>query len=88
MKKLFAFGCFAHYPQRILAAVHGFALVDIELGLNVIALELSATPFADTKADFHDPQFALRHVQSLAHSAGRKIALLISNSTTTRLPVS
>ena len=71
MKRLLAFGGFAHDPQGILAAVQRLALVGVELCLNVGILELGIAPFADAKPLFHDPQFALRHDFSLAHREGR-----------------
>ena len=71
ISRLFAFGCLAHDPQCILAAVRRLAFVSIELGLNVGILKLSTAPFTDSKALFHDPQFALRHDFSLAHWEGR-----------------
>lgn len=70
MKRLLAFRGFAHDPQSVLAAVYRLALVGIELRLNVGIIELSIASFADAKARFDDPQFALRHVQSLAHREG------------------
>lgn len=64
--------------QSILATVHWFALVGIELLGNIelhigqTGLKLSVTTFADANGGmgvFHDPQVALRHDCSLAHSA-------------------
>jgi hypothetical protein len=70
VRRLLAFGGFAHDPQSVLAAVYRLALVGIELRLNVGILELSIAPFADAKALFHNSQFALRHDFSLAHREG------------------
>jgi hypothetical protein len=72
MSRLLVFRSFAHDPQGVLAAVQLFALVGVKLYLHVLALELSATSFANTKPLFHDPQFALRHDFSLAHLAWRQ----------------
>jgi len=82
VRRLLIFGRFAHDAKRVLATVYRLALVGIKLGLNAGVFELGITPFADSKPLFHDPQFALRHDLSLAHSAGR-IDLWISNGTTT-----
>ena len=75
MRKLLVFRSFVHDSQRILTAVHRLALVGIELRLNISILELSiaALAHADGRSSlFHNPQLALRHVQSLAHLAGRQ----------------
>ena len=74
IRTLFAFRSFAHDPQGVLAAVHGLALVGVELCLNIGILELRVAPFAyadGRRGLFHDPQFALCHDCSLAHPAGR-----------------
>jgi hypothetical protein len=71
VKRLLAFGRFTHDAQRVLAAVHRLARMSVEICLNPIALELGVAPFADAKALFHNPQFALRHDSSLAQTAGR-----------------
>ena len=71
---LFAFRGLADDPQSILAAIYRLALVGVELCLKVGSLELGIAPFADgdgRRGWFHDPQFALRHDFSLAHSARR-----------------
>ena len=73
MKRLLAFGSFAHDPQRILAAVQRLAIVGIECGLNlgIRTAKLRATAFADGKSGilFHDPECAFRHEYSLAPNA-------------------
>jgi hypothetical protein len=73
MKRLFAFGCFAHDAQSILAAIQRLAVVDIERGFNlgVCAAKLGARAFAYGKCRVlsHDPQFALCHGNSLAPNA-------------------
>ena len=81
MLQLFAFGGFAHDPQRVLAAVYGLALVSIKLylkgGVRIrkTRLELGIATFAYTdgrgRSFFHDPQASIRHDASLAHLAGR-----------------
>ncbi len=79
MKRLLVFCGFAHDPQGVLAAVHRFALMGIEPCLNIrirnkqVGLELRIATFADSdewRGAFHDPQLALGHVQSVAHSEG------------------
>jgi hypothetical protein len=72
--KLLFFRRLAHDPQSILTAVYRLALVGIELCLNIGILELSVAPFAYADgwmALLYDPQFALLHDCSLAHSVGR-----------------
>ena len=83
MKQLLAFRGLAHDPQSVLAAVQRLALVGCERLCNfyqrgisgdIARLELGVTAFADAKDKwlaFYDPQFALGHVQSLAHPLGR-----------------
>jgi hypothetical protein len=79
-RPLFSFRGFAHDPQRVLTVVHQFALVGSEhlrdFRISVIprelsGLELSVASFAHAddrgRRLSYDPQFALRHVQSLAH---------------------
>jgi hypothetical protein len=78
---LLTFGRFAHDPQRILAAVYGFALVGIKLylkvgvGIRKTRLELGIATFTYTdgrgRASFYDPQASLLHDASLAHVIGR-----------------
>jgi hypothetical protein len=67
------FRSFAHNSQRVLAAVHGLAVVVIECGFNlgVRAAKLGATAFADGQSGilFNYPQFALGHEYSLAPNA-------------------
>jgi len=69
---LFAFGRFAHNPQRVLAAVQRFALVGNEGGHNRsqgVSPELRIAAFADAderRGIFNDSQFALLHGCSLA----------------------
>jgi hypothetical protein len=80
MEKLLAFRGFADVPQGALAAIEGFALVGIELCLNLgfgvqnAGLKLRIAALADTYRGkwrfFHDPQFAL-HDSSLAIWIGR-----------------
>jgi hypothetical protein len=70
MRRLLAFGGFTHDTQSVLATVNRFALVGVELYLNIGIPELSVAPFAYAKALFHDTKFALGHVQSLAHQEG------------------
>lgn len=75
MKRLLVFRSLAHDPQCVLAGVHRLALVGVKLCLNIIALELGATSFADAESRrglLYDPQFALGHDLSLAQSAGRQ----------------
>ena len=70
---LFVFCGFAHDPQRVLAAVHPFAFVGIELCLDIGVFELSVAPLADADSRrglLYNPQLAFRHVQSLAHREG------------------
>ena len=53
-----------------MAAVDRLAFVGIELCLNVGVFELSIATLAHAdgrRGLFYDPQFALRHVQSLTH---------------------
>jgi hypothetical protein len=72
---LFTFRGFAHNPQRILTAVHRLALVSVKLCLNIGIFELGIASLAHAdgrRGLFHDPQFALWHGFSLAHSAGRE----------------
>lgn len=72
--RLFVFCGLANDAKGILATVYRFAFVDIKLCLNAVALELSITPFAYAdgwRGLLDDPQFALGHVQSLAHLAGQ-----------------
>jgi len=73
MKRLFAFGSFAHDPQGVLAAVQRLAIVGIELRLNlaVCTTKLRATTLADGESGilFDDPQFAFCHEYSLAPNA-------------------
>ena len=83
MKRLLAFRGLPHDPQGVLAAIYQFAFVGIELCVyfcfciifdSLARMELRIATFADTKGNgstFHDPQFALLHDCSLAHSAGR-----------------
>ena len=74
MTQLLVFRGFAHDSQGILTAIQRFALVGIELCLNISILELSAASFAyadGRRALLHDSQFALPHYCSLAHLAGR-----------------
>jgi hypothetical protein len=70
---LFAFGCLADDPQRVLAAVYGLAPVGIERSLNlgVCPAKLGATAFAHGNGGilFHDPQSTLCHEYSLAPNA-------------------
>ncbi|MGA3088637.1 MAG: hypothetical protein ABSD75_08500 [Terriglobales bacterium] len=73
MKRLLIFGRFTHDPQSVLATVYGLALVGVELGLNVLALELGIAPLTDAKGRrvrLYESQFALCHDPSLAHVAG------------------
>jgi hypothetical protein len=67
VRRLLIFGSLAHDAQGVLAGVHRLALMGVELCLNIGILELSIAPFADAKALFHDPQFALCHDPSLSH---------------------
>jgi hypothetical protein len=72
--ELLVFGCFAHDPQGVLAAIYWLALVGIKLRLNIDTLKLSVAPFADGEGRrgwLYDPQFALLHDCSLAHWTGR-----------------
>jgi hypothetical protein len=82
MKRLLAFGCFAHDPQRVLAAVHRLADVITEplanflygvAGKTAIRLELGVAAFAYAEGRIpvisHDTQFALWHEDSLAPNA-------------------
>src|SRR5271165_3770227 len=66
---LLAFGCFADDPQSVLATVQRLAVVGIErsLYLGVCAAKRRTTTFTDSKSGilFNDPQFALRHEDSL-----------------------
>ena len=65
MKQLLAFSGLAHDPQSVLAAVYQFALVSVELCLNIISrrrkagLELGIAVFAHAdgggRASFYDP---------------------------------
>ncbi len=74
--RLFIFGRFAHDSQGILAAVGQFALMNIELCLNIGILKLSVAPFADAngwRSLLYNPQFALRHDCSLAHLGGHRL---------------
>ncbi len=73
--RLFIVGCFAHDSQGILAAVGQFALMGIELYLNIIAFELGVAAFTYANGGrglLHDPQFALLHNCSLAYPAERQ----------------
>lgn len=73
MNWLLIFRGFADNSQRVLTAVYRLALVSVELGLNVIALELRVASFAHADGGrvlFHDPQFALCHAPSLVHREG------------------
>ncbi len=73
MRRLLPFRSFAHDPQCVLTAVYRLALVGVELGLNILALKLGTTPFADTEGRrglLYDPQFALLHDCSLAQGRG------------------
>ncbi len=77
MKHLLAFGGFADDSQSVLAAVYGLALVGVEYALNALlraCFELRVASLADAKnlpwGALYDPQFALLHDYSLAHSAG------------------
>lgn len=79
--KLLVFCCLTHDSQRVLAAVCGLALVGIKLRPNIdiwerfAGLELSIAAFADADSRrglFYDPQLALLHNCSLAHSAWRQ----------------
>lgn len=75
MKRLLAFGGFADDAQGILAAVYRLALVSVKLRLKIVTLELGVASFADAdgrRVLFYYPQFALGHIQSLAHLTGRQ----------------
>jgi hypothetical protein len=79
MEKLLAFRGFADFPQ-VLTAVHSFALVGIELCLNLgfgiqnaglkLRIAALADPYRGKRGFLHDPQFAL-HDSSLAIWIGR-----------------
>ena len=75
MKRLLAFGSFAHDPQSILAAVYRFADVILEGGRNCfprIGLELGIAAFTNAdhhRSRFYDSQFSLWHDNSLAPNA-------------------
>ena len=86
MRPLLSFRGFAHDPQGVLTAVHRLTLVGIKLRLNISILELgiAALTHADGRRSlFDDPQFALGHIQSLAHREGQDLDLCKSNGTTT-----
>jgi hypothetical protein len=73
--ELFAFGGLAHDPESILAAVYGLALMGFKLSLDII-FELCVAPLTDAQNGYaffslYDPELALLHDFSLAHSAGR-----------------
>ena len=81
---LLVFGRFVYDPQSVLAAIHRFAFVSVELllngGLGVshvgVSRELGIAAFADSEHwnvpdSLYDPKIALGHVGSLAHLAGR-----------------
>ncbi len=80
--RLLIFRGFAHDSQSVLAAIHGLALVGIELctyfsfGIifdRLVGMELRIAAFADAKRDrrsFYDPKLAFCHDRSLAHLAG------------------
>lgn len=80
MKQLLVFRRFTHDSQGVLTAVHRFALVKVELFLNIwlrveaLGRELSIAAFANSH-DWHglsyDPKRACWHECSLAHLAGR-----------------
>lgn len=84
MKRLLAFGSFAHDPQRVLAAIQRLAIVGIECGpnLGVRSIKLRTATFADAKGGilFHDPQFAFRHEYSLAPNACANETAPVPNS--------
>lgn len=74
------FGRFACDPQGVLAAIHRFALVDIELFLDSrlriphigVSHELRIAAFTDSKYrnvpdSFYDPKSAFSHNRSLAY---------------------
>jgi hypothetical protein len=79
MKRLFAFGGFADYPQSILAAVQRLARVggkllpDMLLSHHAVfiarhkGLTAMFTYTSHGVARFYDPQVALWHEHSLAH---------------------
>jgi hypothetical protein len=81
--RLLIFGRFAHDSDGILAAIHQFALMSIECGVNfhrrlvwvsATGFELSITAFADPECQgsfLYDPKAAYLHDFSLAHLAKR-----------------
>jgi hypothetical protein len=75
MKQLLAFRGFLYDPQCVLAAIHRFAFVGIELPLNV-RLGISTVRVADSERrnvpdSLYDPKIAVGHNWSLAHLVGR-----------------
>ena len=71
MSGLLIFGRFAHDPQGVLTAVEGLTIMGLKRSVNLgfSTVELRATSFADGEILFHDPQFSLRHEDSLAPNA-------------------
>jgi hypothetical protein len=84
MKQLLAFRGFLYDPQCVLAAIHRFAFVGIELPLNVrlgistvrVSGKLCVATLADSERrnvpdSLYDPKIAVGHNWSLAHLVGR-----------------